>query len=35
VAYKPGIGAAGSDAPAAAADAPGERPAAAPGLGWP
>ena len=33
VAYKPGIGAAG--APAPAADAPGERPAAAPGLGWP
>jgi hypothetical protein len=33
VAYKPGIGAAGAAAPAA--DAPGERPAAAPGLGWP
>ena len=36
VAYKPGIGAAGAAGPdAPAADAPGERPAAAPGLGWP
>jgi enamine deaminase RidA (YjgF/YER057c/UK114 family) len=36
VAYKPGIGAAGAVGPdAPAADAPGERPAAAPGLGWP
>ena len=35
VAYKPGIGAAGAAAPARASRRPGERPAAAPGLGWP